>query len=287
MKKFLGVVIVFFIVFGLTYGISSSAGKIASIEFQAPETLKKGEKATVSVHIKNANRLYGIQWDYTFNTQEIKVLSMKKGEMLANAPYGSMDSSGNTIQEGRPVTYYLTFTGQNDGVSGDGEVIKMEVEALKDCKLSFTTKNSNIILVDISKDYEIGNPSYNFIGTEEEETIDPNKPAPDNSTDEKPNTNDGNNSNNTNNNSNNENADDSSNNTNSNSSDSNSSDDNDKPTSSNGESEDKNTNSSDSNTVGTSGTEESASSNTLPIVVGLAVIALGGIGGFIYYKRKK
>lgn len=261
MKRILGVLIVILISFNLVV----LADTIPTVEITGPMELKKGEKATITVNIKDVDRLYGIQMDYRFNTNDIKVLSLKKGNMLADAPYGSMDSSGNTIVEGKPVKYYLTFIGENDGVSGSGEVIYMEIEALKDCKLTFNTKNTDIILVNIGKKYEISNMKFKFVGTEEPEIVDPSKPnTEEGSSGSSPDSN--------------------------NSSVNNSEDPKDKPVSNDDEnSSDINAEDSNSNTlVGSKeefeGKKESGNLAILSIV---SIVILSGVGGFIYLKRKR
>ena len=271
MKKILGCLVTFLFLFGMI----PSADTMPTVEFSAPDSLKKGEKATISINIKDVDRLYGVQMDYTFNTNEIKVLSATKGKMLSDVSYGSMDSSGNEIVEGKPVKFYLTFMGENDGVSGDGEIVNVEVEALKDCKLSFDSSNMEIILVQISEDYEIGKIPFKLIGTEKEEVIDPSEPSSGGTS------NGGSSSNTGSNNTGNSNT---SSDSNTNNSDSNTTSSNDGSTNSN-----KKVTSNGDKNVNTSDNSESSteSSNNIYIYVLLAVIVLGGIGGYIFWKKKQ
>lgn len=169
MKRILSLCTMFLLVFN----IAPLAAGQPSIEFSGGGKLKKGETATISVNVKDANRLYAVSMEYKYNPEDIKVISSSKGEVLVNADFSFMDSSGQAVEAGKPAKYYFTFTGEKPGTNENGQIIKVEVEALKDCEVTFNKSNMDIILVGIDESFEVAKMSYNFIGTESSEVVNP------------------------------------------------------------------------------------------------------------------
>lgn len=182
MKKILSFCTMFLFLFSIT---PLAAGE-PSVEFSGGGKLKKGETATISVNVKDANRLYAVSMEYKYNPEDIKVISSSKGEVLVNADFSFMDSSGQAVEAGKPAKYYFTFTGEKPGTNEDGEIIKVEVEALKDCEVTFSKSNMDIILVGIDESFEVAKMSYKFIGTESTEVVDPTNPGDGTTTPENP-----------------------------------------------------------------------------------------------------
>lgn len=300
MKKILGLLTIFLLCFNMIV----FAQKIPTVEFSGPESLKKGEKVTYSVNIRDVKNLYGVQMKYKFDASKLKITNIKEGKLIKDADRASFGNSGQDA-ETSPFNFYYTFTGEFEGVEGAGEIITFDVEALKDCEVTFGKSNTYIILVENSPENGIGEMTYNMIGTEKEEVIKPE--GGDNTTDSSGNNSNSDNSevndgNSTNNSSQNNNSNNNSNNSNSsneleNDNISNDQDNESVDNKNNNESSDNSSHSSDDKIVtsdgdsvsgnDTSSAEASSNSGNMLFYVIICIVILSGISGFIFWKKYK
>lgn len=160
MKKILVILLAVFIVIA---PVTAFAASDASVEVKVSGEVKKGSNIEILVDIKNVDNLYAASIDFTYNTNQLEVESIKSTEYITKNIDNIMELGGETDKNGDTATYSFTFLGDVDGLMGSGTLVKINAKVLNNDKLSITKENMKIKLVQ-KADGTVKNYDYNFIG---------------------------------------------------------------------------------------------------------------------------
>ena len=158
MKKILGLLI------GLVMAFSTTVFAAAEpqVSFTVDGKAQKGEKITINIMAKDVSNLYAVSADYIYNPEFIKVNSIEGGSLIKDSKYNLMEPGGQVDKDGNRANYQMTFTGKVNGVSGSGEIVKIEAEVLKDFTMEVTEENMKVKLVKVDKDYNVDRMTFVF-----------------------------------------------------------------------------------------------------------------------------
>lgn len=173
LKKIIFLIIGFFIMINTTV----FAIEEPSININVNGEIKKGSKITISINASNVSRLYAASVDYVYDPSVIKVKSIEGSSLIKDSENNKMELGGETDKDGNKASYQMTFTGKVDGITGSGELVKIEAEVLKDFNLVLSESNLKIKLVYISNDYEVTDMSFKYNGFGKEEIEKPSNPG--------------------------------------------------------------------------------------------------------------
>jgi Cohesin domain len=160
MKKILVILLAVFIVIA---PVKAFAASDASVEVKVSGDVKKGSNIEILVDVKNVDNLYAASIDFTYNTNQLEVESIKPTEYITKNIDNIMELGGETDKNGDTAIYSFTFLGDVDGLMGSGTLVKINAKVLNNDELSITKENMKIKLVQ-KADGTVKNYDYNFIG---------------------------------------------------------------------------------------------------------------------------
>ena len=168
MKRILG----FLITFVMSFGYIVFADVDTTVEVIGETKLKAGEKTEITLNIKNIDRLYGAQLDFYYNAEDIKVISMNQAGIFdEQSDDGKFESQTTDFDESGKAIYYYVYMGEFEGVSGDNGLVKLEIEAKKDCELSYDEESMQVMLIRKNAEDTPEEIPFRFIGSKKDEVI--------------------------------------------------------------------------------------------------------------------
>jgi hypothetical protein len=160
MKKILVILLAVFIVIA---PVTAFAASDASVEVKVSGDVKKGSNIEILVDVKSVDNLYAASIDFTYNTNQLEVESIKPTEYITKNIDNIMELGGEVDKNGDTASYSFTFLGDVDGLMGSGTLVKINANVLNNDKVSITKENMKIKLVQ-KADGTVKNYDYNFIG---------------------------------------------------------------------------------------------------------------------------
>jgi Cohesin domain len=160
MKKILVILLAVFMVIA---PVKTFAASNASVEVNVSGEVKKGSNIEILVDVKNVDNLYAASIDFTYNTNQLEVESIKPTEYITKNIDNIMELGGETNKNGDTATYSFTFLGDVDVLMESGTLVKINAKVLNNDKLSITKENMKIKLIQ-KADGTVKNYDYKFIG---------------------------------------------------------------------------------------------------------------------------
>lgn len=157
MKKVLAMVLGMVMMFNTS--VLAASGP--SVSFTIEGNVKKGDKITIYVTVKQVVRLYAASVEYTYNPEDLKVTYIGGADLIENTT-GIMELGGDTEKDGNRARYQMTFTGKVHGLSGAGNLVRIEAEVLKDCNITLKEDNMKVKLVRIDDEYTVSNMEFKY-----------------------------------------------------------------------------------------------------------------------------
>ncbi|WP_411169818.1 cohesin domain-containing protein [Clostridium sp. MB05] len=143
--------------------VKAFAENNVSVEAKVIGEIKKGFNIEILIDVKNVDNLYAASIDFTYDTKQLEVESIKSTEYISKNIDNIMELGGEVDKNGDTASYSFTFLGDVDGLMGSGTLVKINANVLNNDKVSITKENMKIKLVQ-KADGTVKNYDYNFIG---------------------------------------------------------------------------------------------------------------------------
>ncbi|WP_322390111.1 cohesin domain-containing protein, partial [Clostridium perfringens] len=127
--------------------VKTFAASNASVEVNVSGEVKKGSNIEILVDVMNVDNLYAASIDFTYNTNQLEVESIKPTEYITINIDNIMELGGETNKNGDTATYSFTFLGDVDVLMESGTLVKINAKVLNNDKLSITKENMKIKLI--------------------------------------------------------------------------------------------------------------------------------------------
>lgn len=168
----------------LLFSINVYATTKAEVSFKVNSEFKEGNTVDLIIDVKDVDRLYGGQMDFLYNSEYIKINSIEKGEIfktIEDEPFDGVE----TDKGGGHAQIFFSFMGDNYGLKGSGELIKINLTVLKDGKLNIDENNMVIKLIERQEGKDPGYMDFkrNNISLGNGDDIPSSKPDSNNSSD--------------------------------------------------------------------------------------------------------
>ncbi|MDZ5016914.1 hypothetical protein GNF72_17170, partial [Clostridium perfringens] len=134
-------------VFMVIAPVKTFAASNASVEVNVSGEVKKGSNIEILVDVMNVDNLYAASIDFTYNTNQLEVESIKPTEYITINIDNIMELGGETNKNGDTATYSFTFLGDVDVLMESGTLVKINAKVLNNDKLSITKENMKIKLI--------------------------------------------------------------------------------------------------------------------------------------------
>lgn len=160
MKKIIVILLSYFIIMT---PVKVFAENNVSVESKVIGEIKEGSNIEILIDVKNVDNLYASSIDFTYDTNQLKVESIKSTEYIGKNIENIMELGGEVDKNGDTASYSFTFLGDVDGLMGSGTLVKINAKVINNDKLSITKENMKIKLVQ-KADGTVKNYDYKFIG---------------------------------------------------------------------------------------------------------------------------
>lgn len=160
MRKIITILLAYFMIMT---PVKVFAENNVSVEAKIIGEIKKGSNIEILIDVKNVDNLYAASIDFTYDTKQLGVESIKSTEYISKNIDNIMELGGEVDKNGDIASYSFTFLGDVDGLMGSGTLVKINAKVLNNDKLSITKENMKIKLIQKS-DGTVKNYDYKFIG---------------------------------------------------------------------------------------------------------------------------
>lgn len=140
-------------------------------EVEFDTKMENNNSSYILINVKDAKNIYAASIDFTYNPDLVKVKSIEGGDMLKTSENSIIELGGETEKDGNKASYQFTFTGKVKGISGSGNICKIEVEYLSYDKYEVNDSNMKVKLAGISDKYEIEEINYRISGSNTQNNI--------------------------------------------------------------------------------------------------------------------
>ena len=159
MKKIFNFILVFMIFILPTNVLAATDSVNINVEGEvAPENV-----VNIIIDYKDISNLYAASVDFTYDTSLIKVNSISLGEDIKKYSDEIMEFGGEVDINGDTASYYFTFLGDKEGITGSGTLAIINAEVIGSEALNITKDNMKVKLVKKNGD-NVENYDYIFNG---------------------------------------------------------------------------------------------------------------------------
>lgn len=185
MKKIITTIILFFIFIVSISSVDAYASE-ATVEIKIKGQVKKESNIEMLVNVKDVKDMYAASVNFTYDTKQLKVNSIKGTDFITKHSNDIMELGGETDKNGNIANYSFTFLGDKKGLSGTNTFVKIEATVLNNEPLVIDSDNMEIKLVQRLGE-DVVNYPFTFSGftskIENELEVDSNSSSQNNNTD--------------------------------------------------------------------------------------------------------
>lgn len=145
------------------FPLKAYATTVPTVLINVDGNIQNGQEVSILVNMKELEGLYAASVDFTYDKNDLKILSITAGDSIKKYEDEIMELGGEVDESNNKTSYSFTFLGDKKGIFGDGTLAIIKVKLLNADNFKIDKDSMKVKLVKRTED-GVGNYDYKFTG---------------------------------------------------------------------------------------------------------------------------